>query len=162
MKIDVDPDWWKTLFDEVYLLTDARSVCNADVTRREINVICELLPLQAADSILDLCGGQGRHSLELASAWLFAMYRYLTILKRCLNAVGWRWSGLAVSVTFVHGDATATGLPEGAYDHVLILGNSLGYMSEAEDDLQIMRETMRLLKPGRMAACRCHRWPRGS
>jgi hypothetical protein len=26
MSIKVDPDWWKTLFDEVYLLTDARSV----------------------------------------------------------------------------------------------------------------------------------------
>ena len=23
MPIEVDPDWWKTLFDDVYLLTDA-------------------------------------------------------------------------------------------------------------------------------------------
>ena len=32
MTIEVDPDWWKTLFDEVYLLTDARSVDDARVT----------------------------------------------------------------------------------------------------------------------------------
>jgi D-alanine-D-alanine ligase len=40
MSIKVDPDWWKTLFDEVYLLTDARSVCDARITRREVDLIC--------------------------------------------------------------------------------------------------------------------------
>jgi len=25
MSFEVDPDWWKDLFDEVYLTTDARS-----------------------------------------------------------------------------------------------------------------------------------------
>ncbi|PLX89649.1 MAG: D-alanine--D-alanine ligase, partial [Desulfuromonas sp.] len=65
MSFSVSPDWWKTLFDEVYLLTDARSVGNVEVTRREIDVVCDLLPLQPEHRILDLCGGQGRHSLEL-------------------------------------------------------------------------------------------------
>ena len=26
MSFDVNPDWWKSLFDDVYMLTDARSV----------------------------------------------------------------------------------------------------------------------------------------
>jgi D-alanine-D-alanine ligase len=51
-------------------------------------------------------------------------------------------------VAFVQGDAVATGLPEEAYDHVLILGNSLGYMPEAVNDLRIMQEVLRLLRPG--------------
>ena len=38
MEIEVDPDWWKTLFDEVYLITDARSVCDSELTRREVDV----------------------------------------------------------------------------------------------------------------------------
>ena len=63
MTIDVSPDWWKALFDEVYLLTDARTVCDAGVTRREVDLFCRLLPLEMRDRILDLCGGQGRHSL---------------------------------------------------------------------------------------------------
>ena len=46
MSFDVNPDWWKSLFDDIYLLTDARSVDDAEVTRREIDVICNLLPLQ--------------------------------------------------------------------------------------------------------------------
>ncbi len=33
MTIDVDPDWWKTLFDEVYLMTDARSIGDEVITR---------------------------------------------------------------------------------------------------------------------------------
>jgi hypothetical protein len=44
MNFDVNPEWWKELFDEVYLITDARSVCDADVTRREIDLIRELIP----------------------------------------------------------------------------------------------------------------------
>jgi hypothetical protein len=35
MTIDVDPDWWKTLFDDVYLLTDARSVGDDHITQAE-------------------------------------------------------------------------------------------------------------------------------
>jgi D-alanine-D-alanine ligase len=46
MSIKVDPDWWKTLFDEVYLLTDARSVCDVRITRREVDLICSLLPVK--------------------------------------------------------------------------------------------------------------------
>jgi len=34
MTITVKPDWWKAIFDEVYLLTDARSVCNDEITQR--------------------------------------------------------------------------------------------------------------------------------
>ena len=65
MTIRVEPDWWKAIFDEVYLLTDARSVCNDAITQREVDLVCELLPVQAEHRILDLCGGHGRHSLEL-------------------------------------------------------------------------------------------------
>jgi hypothetical protein len=38
MTIDVDPEWWKTMFDESYLLSDARSVCDDEVTQREVNL----------------------------------------------------------------------------------------------------------------------------
>ena len=67
MTIQVDPEWWKTLFDEIYLITDARSVCDEEITRREVDLICELLPISPGHKVLDLCGGHGRHSLELAA-----------------------------------------------------------------------------------------------
>ena len=34
-----DPDWWKRLFDETYLITDARSVCDERVTRSEVDFL---------------------------------------------------------------------------------------------------------------------------
>lgn len=147
MTIEVKPDWWKTLFNEVYLLTDARSVCNDDITRREVDLICTLLPLDPADAILDLCGGQGRHSLELARRG----YKGCTVLdfSRVLLDCGRDQAERAdARVDFVQGDATATGLRAASYDHVMILGNSLGYLPEAVDDLKIIREACRLLKAG--------------
>ena len=60
MAIQVDPDWWKTLFDDIYLLTDARSVGDESLTRLEVDVVCELLPIKAGEQILDLCGLSGR------------------------------------------------------------------------------------------------------
>ena len=147
MKIDVNPDWWKTLFDDVYLMTDARSVCDADITRREVDAVCNLLPMAKHDAILDLCGGQGRHSLELASRGYGRCtvldYSHVLLEHGRSNALK---SG--ATVDFVQGDAADTGLPDQAYDHVLILGNSLGYMPESLGDLRIMQEVMRILKPG--------------
>ena len=65
MSIKVTAEWWKTLFDEVYLITDARSVCNEALTAREVDLISGMIPMQPNQNILDLCGGHGRHSLEL-------------------------------------------------------------------------------------------------
>ena len=66
MSTQVDDNWWQDLFDEIYLLTDARSVCNEYLTRQEVDFLEETLNLDKSASILDLCGGQGRHSLELS------------------------------------------------------------------------------------------------
>ena len=108
MNIVVNPDWWKSLFDEVYLLTDARSVCDREVTRREVDVVCELLPLQPEDRILDLCGGHGRHSIDLAARG----YRNCTVLdySQTLLEYGRKTAKtMAQPVAFIQGDATATG-----------------------------------------------------
>jgi len=41
----VKKDWWKDYFGEIYLLTDARSVCNASLTACEADLIEEALRL---------------------------------------------------------------------------------------------------------------------
>ena len=57
---NVDPNWWKRLFDEIYLITDARSVCDDALTLREVDFLERVLNLEKSWPILDLCGGQGR------------------------------------------------------------------------------------------------------
>ncbi len=147
MSFDVNPNWWKSLFDEVYLITDARSVDNDEVTRREIDVVCDLLPLQPEHHILDLCGGQGRHSLELHRRGYDActVLDYSDVL---LQRGRDKAADNGCAIHFVQGDAVQTGLPDSNFDHVMILGNSLGYLPQDTDDLRIMHEARRLLKPG--------------
>lgn len=38
--------------------------------------------------------------------------------------------------------------PSEDFDHVLVLDNSLGYITEPDADLYILKESLRLLKPG--------------
>jgi D-alanine-D-alanine ligase len=146
MTIDVDPDWWKNLFDEIYLVTDARSVGDEEITRREIDIFTSLIPIQPHERILDLCGGHGRHALELCRRG----FRHCTVLdySQVLLDTGKRVCAAGrFPVAFVQGDARHTGLPPEGFDHVLILGNSLGYILEPDADLRILQESRRLLRP---------------
>lgn len=146
MSITVDPDWWKTLFDEVYLVTDARSVCNEDITRLEVDVICELLPIRRQSKILDLCGGHGRHSLELCARG-FSCCTLLDYSQVLIDYAKARAAECNLSIEAVQSDARRTGFPDESFDHVLIMGSSLGYIKGPADS-QIMSEAFRLLRPG--------------
>ncbi len=145
--INVDPDWWKHLFDDVYLITDARSVCDDEITWREVNLFREMIPIKREHRILDLCGGQGRHTLELCR-------------RGCKNCTVLDYSGYLVElgrrqakkhgygIEFVRGDARETLFSGGLFHHVLLLGNSLGYLSEPGADQMILQEAHRILRPG--------------
>lgn len=147
MGIAVDDNWWQTLFDDVYLVTDARSVCDNRVTRRETDAYLDAVPLHPEDRILDLCGGHGRHSLELARRGyrrcVVLDYSRVLVEKGHADAVAGEQP-----VRFLQGDARRTALAGASFDHVFILGNSLGYMTMADADLAIFAESLRLLKPG--------------
>ena len=143
---DIDPDWWKKIFDETYLITDARSVCDENITCREVDLIEEILDLNKEHPILDLCGGQGRHSLELSRRG----YQDVTVLdySKVLIDKGKntaRQQGL--NTRFIQNDARATGLAEQSYQFVLIMASSLGYFLEEAENTKILRECFRLLRP---------------
>lgn len=145
MSITVDPDWWRTLFDEVYLLTDARTVGDADLTSREIDWVCRILSPAGRARILDLCGGQGRHALELGRRG----YRHCTVVDYSRPLLGMGREAAVqrgLPVHFVQADARRLSLCSAGFDHVLILGNSLGYLANESDDLAILTECHRVLK----------------
>lgn len=145
--IVVDPEWWKTLFDEVYLITDAPFVCNPPLTKSEVDMVEQALPLRPVLRMLDLCGGQGRHALELARRG----YRppivldYSTVLlqhgRRAAAAAG-------LDVPFCRGDAHALAFPSASFDVVLLLANSFGYFADGTDDRRVVAEVARVLTPG--------------
>jgi D-alanine-D-alanine ligase len=146
MSITVDPNWWKTLFDEVYLITDARSVCDENITRLEVDVICELLPIRRHSKILDLCGGHGRHSLELCVRG-FECCTLLDYSQVLIDYAKARAVECNLPLEAIQSDARHTGFPDESFDHVLIMGNSLGYIKNPGDS-QILAEAFRLLRPG--------------
>jgi len=59
-------EWWRTLFNSLYLETDGDIVENDRNTRQEVDLLIRSAGVERNDRMLDLCCGQGRHSLELA------------------------------------------------------------------------------------------------
>ena len=62
----VQPDWWRLIFNSLYLKTDGDVVDDPQVTVKEVDTFLKILNVSAEDKILDLCCGQGPDSLELA------------------------------------------------------------------------------------------------
>jgi len=147
MRIKVDSNWWQTIFDEVYLLTDARSVCDKEITRLEVDTICELLPIQTHHRILDLCGGHGRHCFELYDRG----YKNCTLLDYSgylINHAKMQAAENNCAIECIQSDARNTGLTSEQFDHICILGNSLGYIQEPDADSQILTEAYRMMNTG--------------
>lgn len=147
MDLQVDPDWWKSLFDEIYLITDARSVCDDDITRREVDLILELLPIHPDHKVLDLCGGHGRHSLELCARGI-GRCTLVDYSRHLIDHAKTSAATLGHEMECLQKDARTTGLPAESFDHVIIMGNSLGYLADPLADRGILAEANRVLRSG--------------
>jgi D-alanine-D-alanine ligase len=142
----VDPDWWKALFDETYLITDARTVCDGGLTCREVDFLEQVLKLEKSWPILDLCGGQGRHSLELSRRG----FQDLTVLdysKVLIDLARERAHREGLNTRFIRRDARDTGLPGQRFKVIIVMASSFGYFVEEGENEKILREAYRLLKP---------------
>lgn len=142
----VDHDWWKTLFDETYLITDARSVCDEGLTCREVDFLEQVLKLEKSWPILDLCGGQGRHSLELSRRG-FQDVTVLDYSKVLIDLGRDRAKKEGLNTIFVRKDARDTGLPSQKFKVIAVIANSFGYFVDEGENEKILREAFRLLVP---------------
>jgi D-alanine-D-alanine ligase len=146
MKFSVDTDWWKNIFDEIYLLTDARTVCDNELTRKEVDFITTFMNPEKNSAILDLCGGQGRHSLELARRG----FKDLTVLdySNFLLRMGVEKANeKGLSIQFIQSDARFTHLPDDRFHYIILMASSFGYFEEDDENLKILAEAFRLLSP---------------
>jgi D-alanine-D-alanine ligase len=140
-------DWWRTLFNALYLETDGDVVENDRNTEQEIDALIRATGLEPNDRILDLCCGQGRHALELARRGFkhvtgIDRSRYLVRLARKRA----RQRGFPVS--FHEGDARKFQVAESSFHCVCILGNSFGYFDREEDDIAVLEAVKRALASG--------------
>ena len=140
-------EWWRTLFNSLYLETDGDVVENDRNAEQEIDALLRATGLEPNDRILDLCCGQGRHALELARRGFkhvtgIDRSRYLVRLARKRA----RQRNLAAS--FHEGDARKFRVAESSFHCVCILGNSFGYFDREEDDLAVLEAVKRALASG--------------
>ena len=145
-------DWWRSLFNAVYLKTDGDVVENEAATAAEVDLLIKGLGLEPNDRLLDLCCGQGRHCLELARRG----FRKLTGIDR---------SGYLIRLAPKTGEAggtrgevsrrrrpTDSPCLNSAFDAVVLMGNSFGYFDREEDDLGVLTAVKRALRShGRLA-----------
>ncbi len=142
----VTPDWWRGIFNSLYLKTDGDVVADPNITRQEVDLFSEFVSLSPNDVILDLCCGQGRHSLELARRGfkcVEGLDRSHYLIQKAKAAA--KREGL--NVKFREGDARKLPYLPDTFDVVLILGNSFGYFESVQDDLRVLKEVARVLKP---------------
>lgn len=141
------PDWWKRIFNAMYLKTDADVVEDNSITASEVNLFNTLLDTREGDSILDLACGQGRHLIEWGNRGDYKLYgldrsRYL--IQRAKNIA--KKKGIAIQLK--EGDVRKLPYETDSFDYVTILGNSFGYFETLDDDVKILKEIFRVLKPG--------------
>lgn len=138
-------DWWRKLFNAVYLKTDGDVVESEQNTAREVDLLINAAGLEKADRILDLCCGQGRHCLELARRGFthvtgFDRSRYLIRLARR------RAKKAGLNIGFHEGDARKLRFAPDSFDCVAILGNSFGYFEQEADDVAVLEAIKRVLR----------------
>jgi D-alanine-D-alanine ligase len=142
----VPDDWWRTLFNHVYLKTDSDVIDDARITEREVDLFESIIKPQSDSQILYLCCGQGRHSLEFSRRG-YTQFQGLDRSRYLINRARNTAKSQGLNVRFREGDARKLSFPADTFDFVLILGNSFGYFTSMEDDLRVLHEVRRVLKP---------------
>lgn len=142
----VQPDWWRKIFNSLYLKTDSDVVNDPRITRREIDMLLEIPGVSQESRVLDLCCGQGRHVLEMARRGfknVEGLDRSSYLIQKAKSSAKKEY----LNVKFREGDARKLPYAGDTFDVVMMLGNSFGYFESAEDDLLVLKEVFRVLKP---------------
>jgi D-alanine-D-alanine ligase len=143
----VHPEWWKYIFNEWYLKTDADVVEDNTITKYEVDLFLDILTLKKQDAVLDVCCGQGRHCFELASRGYLNVQgidnsEFLIRKARNRNRL------FGYNLIFKTGDARYLPHTVESFDAVTILGNSFGYFQLPADDEKVLQSVYQVLKPG--------------
>lgn len=140
-------DWWRSIFNSIYLKTDSDVIENDRATENEISCFLNITQAEPSDYILDLCCGQGRHALNLAGRcfrFIFGIDRSRFLIRLART----RAQQLSLPVKFSEGDARKIRVVDQSMDYVMIMGNSFGYFEQKNDDVRVLREANRVLREG--------------
>jgi ubiquinone/menaquinone biosynthesis C-methylase UbiE len=137
-------EWWESYFDSQYLL-EYEPIFTLERDRHEVGRLMDILGLPSGSRVLDVPCGQGRHTHLLAEAG----YRVdgLDYSEHLLKIA--RKRGTGASLRYTRGDMRR--MPSrwsGRFDAVVNLFTSFGFFTDPRDDVRVIDEFARVLKPG--------------
>jgi len=136
-------EWWESYFDAQYLL-EYEPIFSPARDRADVARLIEIVGLPAGERLLDVPCGQGRHAHLLAEAGFDVTG--LDFSKHLLDVA--RERGTAPNLRYVRGDMRR--LPArwtGRFAAVLNLFTSFGFFLDPADDVRVVREFARVLRP---------------
>jgi SAM-dependent methyltransferase len=136
--------WYKTFFGEDYLLTHEHLV-PPERTAEEVPAIVRLLDLPPGSAVLDLCCGQGRHAIALAE--MGYVVSGLDLSRTLLTHARAEAERRGVRVRWIQSDMRVIPFVE-AFDAVICMWESFGYLETDADDLAALAAAARALKVG--------------
>jgi SAM-dependent methyltransferase len=140
-------EWWREFFDEEYLFL-YQAELDPGRTEGEVAGVVDLLELREGARIVDLCCGDGRHSVPLHRRGyaVVGVDRSETLLRHARKRAARVLPDGDAGPPFVRADARALPLLR-RFDAVVLLFNSIGYGSDAET-LAMLAESRAALRPG--------------
>jgi ubiquinone/menaquinone biosynthesis C-methylase UbiE len=135
---------WDAVFDETYLQTYG-PMENLERNLEQALAAVALAEVETGAEILDCPCGFGRHALPLSESGYV-----VTGFDRSASqlAEAERRRGSAEWPRLVRGDYRQLPFADASFDAVLTMFSSLGYL-ERDEDVGVMRELRRVLRPGR-------------
>jgi Methylase involved in ubiquinone/menaquinone biosynthesis len=136
-------EWWQKYFDDQYLL-EYEPLFSLERDRHEAARLMDVLGLPSGSRILDAPCGQGRHAHLLAEAGfdVDGLDYSADLLRRA------RERGTGARLRYTRGDMRE--LPRrwtSRFDAVVNLFTSFGFFADPNDDVRVIREFARVLKP---------------
>jgi len=132
--------WWQKFFDEHYLKSYEELEKR---TSKEVESIIRMMDLKPKASILDLCCGYGRHSIELAQHGFKVTGYDLSdfFIKKAKKDS----ATMGLKIEFIKGDMRKLPFEQG-FDAVVNMFTSFGYFDKENDDLKVLKGVYKALK----------------
>ena len=137
--------WYENFFDEWYLKYWIKPISH-ERTVAEVDAIVRWLGLETDSKVLDLCCGQGRHSLELARQG-YTGVTGLDLSETLLNHSIETAKAENLSVDFVRKDMRE--IPaDWQFDGIYNFYTAFGYFEKDQENQAVLDAVGRALKPG--------------
>ena len=137
--------WYVDFFREGFYQHSWGPVERFQRAEREVDFIVEALGLAAGASVLDLCCGEGRHTVALARRG----YRVTGLDLSALHLRLARQAAKEAGVSVRWHRADMRDIPwEGEFDAVINMFTSFGYLESGEEDFKVLMAVAGALKPG--------------